>query len=87
MSAALSDGLSAAVDLTVLVAESSLSFSSAIHDFLLQNPYTEEDLRRNKECSSGISNVHAVKVNVENGSAALRRCVLCFAVYEQAVCK
>ena len=42
---------------------------------LVQNPYCEEDMRRNKECSVGISNVHAVKVHVENGKVALKRSV------------
>eukprot|EP00752_Nemacystus_decipiens_P016245 g14525.t1 len=40
---------------------------------IFDNPYCEEDTRRNKECSAGISNVHAVKVHVENGKVALKR--------------
>lgn len=40
-----------------------------------QNPYSEEDMRRNKECSMGISNVHAVRVHVDNAEDYLKRCV------------
>lgn len=46
---------------------------ASIFTFLGQNPYCEEDMRRNKECTVGISNVHAVKVHVENGKIALKR--------------
>ncbi|CBJ34096.1 expressed unknown protein [Ectocarpus siliculosus] len=40
---------------------------------LQKTPFTEDDVRRNKECNLGIANVHAVRVHVENGKVALKR--------------
>lgn len=39
---------------------------------VMQNPWSDDDVRRNKECRLGIANVHAAKVHLDNAGFALR---------------
>lgn len=38
----------------------------------IENPWSDDDVRRNKECRLGIANVHAAKVHLDNAGFALR---------------
>lgn len=44
----------------------------ALCDAVMQHPWMDDDVRRNKECRLGIANVHAAKVHLDNADFALR---------------